>query len=302
MKALVASHDTDLLTLLLQAGYSKTKARQLLKYEAVTVNDQQAGRPEYLVKAGDRIAIRSEQEARQQSSYCPELTIIHEDEALIVIEKPAGLLTIATDTEKRKTAFYLLSQWLKERAQTRQARIFIVHRLDQGTSGLLVFAKTEAVKQALQEQWGMAKKQYIAIVEGVPAPQSGQIVSRLSESKALRVYSVHDDPGAGKEAVTNYQVVRQSPAGDYAMLEITLITGRKNQIRVHMADQGHPIVGDKKYGAKTNPLRRLALHSHHLAFPHPTIPDRYLSFTSEIPGKFYQLFSAKKPLEPLGQR
>ncbi len=300
MKEIIASNEAELLTLLIHSGYSKTKAKQLIKYGAVTLNDQQVRRPEHLVISGERVGIRSEQEAQQQARTCPGLTIVYEDEAIIVIDKPAGLLTIATDKEKRKTAFYLLSSFVKERSQSTHARIFIVHRLDQGTSGLLVFAKNEAVKQVLQDQWGMARKQYIAIVEGVPLQQTGQIVSHLSESKALRVYSVQGTLSEkGKEAITNYQVVKQSPTADYAMLKITLITGRKNQIRVHMADRGHPIAGDKKYGAKSNPLRRLALHSHHLAFQHPTIADKHMSFTSEIPGKFHLLFSLKK--EPLAK-
>ncbi|MFH2123927.1 MAG: RluA family pseudouridine synthase [Pseudomonadota bacterium] len=292
MKKILARNESDLLTLLTDCGYSKTKAKQLVKHGAVAVGDKDATRADQLVSAGELVCIRSEQEMREQAKTCPGLSILYEDEALIVIDKPAGLLTIATEKEKRKTAYYLLSTYLKERSKSTKSRIFIVHRLDQGTSGLLVFAKDETVKQILQEQWDQADKRYTAIVEGVPREKKGQIVSALSESKALRVYTVRDKSEEGKEARTNYQVIKESDA--YAWLDITLLTGRKNQIRVHMADLGHPIAGDKKYGAKTNPLRRLALHAYYLSFNHPTTPQKRMEFEIPTPGKFHMLFAKKK--------
>ncbi|MBW6520055.1 MAG: RluA family pseudouridine synthase [Desulfoarculaceae bacterium] len=292
MRNILTKEGSALLILLTDAGYSKTKAKQLIKHGAVVIGDKQATRADQLLLPGELVSIRSEQEMREQAKSCPGLSIIYEDEDIIVIDKPAGLLTIATENEKRKTAFYLLSNYLKERAQSTQERVFIVHRLDQGTSGLLVFAKNEAAKQILQEQWSLADKRYSAIVEGVPREKEGQIASQLSESKALRVYSVRDQSGEGKEAKTNYKVVKESEA--YALLDITLLTGRKNQIRVHMADLGHPIAGDRKYGAKTNPLRRMALHAYFLSFDHPTIPEKRMEFEIRIPGKFHILFAPKK--------
>ena len=300
MRNILTKKESDLLSLLTEAGYSKTKARQLVKHGAVVIGDKEATRVDQLLLAGELVCIRSEQEMREQARSCPGLTIIHEDEDIIVIDKPAGLLTIATENEKRKTAFYLLSSYLKERAQSTQERLFIVHRLDQGTSGLLVFAKNEAAKQILQEQWPLADKRYSAVVEGVPGKKEGQIVSTLSESKALRVYSVRDQSGEGKEARTNYRVVKESET--YALLDITLLTGRKNQIRVHMADLGHPVAGDRKYGAKTNPLRRMALHAYFLSFDHPTIPGKRMEFEIKIPGKFHILFPNKKGPEKRGRQ
>ncbi|MDD3815513.1 MAG: RluA family pseudouridine synthase [Desulfocapsaceae bacterium] len=292
MKKILSKNEADLLTLLTDSGYSKTKAKQLVKHGAVTVGDKEATRADQLLSAGELVCIRSEQEMREQAKTCPGLSIIYEDEAIIVIDKPAGLLTIATEKEKRKTAYYLLSNYLKERSKSTKSRIFIVHRLDQGTSGLLVFAKNEAAKQILQDNWEHADKRYTAIVEGVPREKEGKIASRLSESKALRVYSIRDKSEEGKEARTNYKVIKESDA--YALLDITLLTGRKNQIRVHMADHGTPIAGDKKYDAKTNPLRRLALHAYYLSFNHPTIPEKRMEFEIPTPGKFYMLFSKKK--------
>jgi 23S rRNA pseudouridine1911/1915/1917 synthase len=288
MRNLLTKNKSDILTFLTDAGYSKTKAKQLIKHGAVTIGDKEATRPDQLLLPGELVSVRTEQEMREQARECPGLTILYEDEDIIVIDKPSGLLTIATENEKRKTAFYLLSSYLKERSKSPQTRIFIVHRLDQGTSGLLVFAKNEAAKQILQDQWDHADKRYSAIVEGVPREKEGQITSMLAESKALRVYTVRDNSEEGKEATTNYKVVKGN--GTYTLLDITLVTGRKNQIRVHMADLGHPIAGDKKYGAKTNPLRRLALHAYYLSFPHPTTPEKRMEFEIKIPGKFYILF------------
>ncbi len=292
MKKILTKDEADLLTLLTNSGYSKTKAKQLVKHGAVAVGDKEATRADQLLSAGELVCVRSEQEMREQAKTCPGLSIIYEDEAIIVIDKPAGLLTIATEKEKRKTAYYLLSTYLKERSKSTKSRIFIVHRLDQGTSGLLVFAKNEVVKKILQDGWEHADKRYTAIVEGVPREKEGQIASTLSESKALRVYTVRDKSEEGKEARTNYKVIKESDA--YALLDITLLTGRKNQIRVHMADHGTPIAGDKKYGAKTNPLRRMALHAYHLSFNHPTIPEKRMEFEIPTPGKFHMLFSKKK--------
>lgn len=291
MKKIPIPGDMELLTLLTGSGYTKTKAKQLIKHGAVVIGDKAARRPDQLVLSGETVCIYSEQEMRERAGTCPGLTIVYEDEAIIVIDKPSGLLTIATEKEKRKTAFYLLSSYLKEREKSQQARIFIVHRLDQGTSGLLVFAKNEAVKQILQDQWEQADKRYAAIVEGVPPKKEDRITSMLAESKAMRVYSVRGNTEQGKEATTSYTVKKAGE--DYALLDITLLTGRKNQIRVHMADLGHPIAGDKKYGAKTNPLGRLALHAYKLSFNHPVIADKRMEFEIKIPGKFYLLFSGK---------
>jgi 23S rRNA pseudouridine1911/1915/1917 synthase len=293
MRTIQAGKETDLLTLLTDAGYSKTKAKQLLRHGAVSMDDQVAKRPDQPVRQGAVLSVRTEQEMRAQARECPGLTILYEDPDIIVIDKPAGLLTIATEKEKRRTAFFLLSSYLKERAKSREARIFIVHRLDQGTSGLLVFAKNETAKEILQEGWEKVEKRYAAVVEGVPAQKEGQISSLLSESKAMRVYSLRGREDGGKEARTDYRVVKEG--NGYALLDITLHTGRKNQIRVHMADLGHPIAGDKKYGASSNPLGRLALHACHLSFPHPTIPEKRLEFDLAIPAKFHLLLQARQP-------
>ncbi|HBI16008.1 MAG TPA: RNA pseudouridine synthase [Desulfobulbaceae bacterium] len=287
MRKLVAQEEISLAALLAGSGYSKTKAKQLLKHRAISIGNVTQKRHDQVLLPGDEVCIRTEKEMDEAGKSCPGLTIVHEDESIIVIDKAAGLLTIATEKEKNKTAYYRLTAWLKERSGSARERIFIVHRLDRDTSGLLVFARNETVKRVLQERWQDTEKKYAAIVEGIPRERSGRIASSLRETRSLRVYSVRDSEGGGRPSVTNYQLLQA--AGKYALLDITLETGRKNQIRVHLADIGHPVTGDKKYGARTNPVGRLALHACFLAFAHPVTGER-LEFQAPLPARFKTLF------------
>ncbi|TGM01957.1 RluA family pseudouridine synthase [Leptospira jelokensis] len=207
------------------------------------------------------------------------LQIIFEDRDLLVVDKPAGLLTIATESEKSKTAYASLMDYVKKGSERSKHRIFIVHRLDRDTSGILVFAKTEIAKQTLQENWENTKKTYVAVTHGHWKVKQGTIKSYLTESKAHRVYSV-EDPKEGKYSETKYKVLKES--NSYSLLEIDLITGRKNQIRVHFAEKGHPIVGDTKYGNQTKSYPRMALHSLSITLTHP-FQKQTLSFTTKIP-------------------
>ncbi|MFZ5758597.1 MAG: RluA family pseudouridine synthase [Thermodesulfobacteriota bacterium] len=295
MNRFVAKEKTTLLDLLTAAGYSRTKVKQLTRYRAIMVNERPVGRFDQDLQAGDVVTVGNERELQGRIGRCEGLEILYEDDDIIVVDKPAGLLTIASATEKEKTAYYRLTACLNRedrhgRSAARQ-RVFIVHRLDQGTSGLLVFARNEAAKRSLQDGWLQAEKRYVAVVEGIPLDRTGRLESYLYESSALRVYSKKTDDGTGKHAVTDYKVMR---AGNgRALLDITLLTGRKNQIRVHMAEMGHPVVGDKKYGAARDPLGRLALHACFLAFPHPASGNR-LEFTLKIPAGFLALLKEKK--------
>lgn len=283
MKTLTAKTTTTLLELLAGSGYTRTKAKQLIKYRAITVAGKVVTQLDHRVPRGAEVCIKTAQEMRNAEPPRG-LPVVYEDEAIIVIIKPAGLLSIATEKEKQRTAYYRLNAHFKERDAA--ARIFVVHRLDRDTSGLLVFAKSEAAKRALQEQWPEVEKRYVAVVEGVPAEPRGTISSCLRESKALRVHTVRGK-GEGKMSVTHYAVREAGP--EYALLDIALTTGRKNQIRVHLADLGHPVAGDKKYGAKSDPVGRLALHAAFLAFAHPFTGER-LEFTAAMPKKFQALF------------
>ncbi|ADW17274.1 pseudouridine synthase, RluA family [Desulfobulbus propionicus DSM 2032] len=285
MKKIQIHQATTVLAALLANGYSRTKVKQLLKYRALRVGEQLPAHPEHPLAAGDVLVVTSEKEGGVRYPPCPGITIVYEDKEILVVDKPPGLLTIASASEKTKTMFYKLTACLGERPDGKE-RVFIVHRLDQGASGLLVFAKTEQAKHALQQSWPQAQKRFRAIVEGTPCPPSGTIKSLLCESKIHRVYSDKTGSGAGKPAETRYQVIHT--AGDYALVELIPVTARKNQLRVHLAEQGHPVAGDKKYGAKTDPIKRLALQASFLSFAHP-ISGAPMEFSLELPAKFKTL-------------
>jgi 23S rRNA pseudouridine1911/1915/1917 synthase len=251
----------------------------MLTLGRVSVNGRCCKLPKQPVKAGDEIAIGG---ASASATTLHGLQIIYEDEDLLVAEKPAGLLTVATEHERERTAFAYLSDDLRKR--TPGQRLFIVHRLDKFVSGVLTFAKSEAAKEKLQALFRRhdIERRYWAIVEGQLARQRGTVRSFLAEDRSRRM---HSTPGAptGKLAVTHWRVLRKS--ANWTALEVTLETGRKNQIRAHMSEMGHPIVGDKAYGSAVDPFRRIALHAFRLGFVHPT-RDKFLVFETEAPPEF----------------
>ena len=213
------------------------------------------------------------------------LEILYEDRDILVVDKPAGLLTVGTGTNKFKTASYILTDYVRKGCLRSRNRVFTVHRLDQWTSGVLIFAKSEEVKYHLQAQWKGTEKKYVAVVYGHLAQKEGIITSYLAENKAYVVYST-TDVTKGKLAHTAYKVLKETKR--FSLLEINLLTGRKNQIRVHMADKGHPIVGDRKYGIANDRHSRLALHSKSISFKHPASGER-MTFESKVPNYFNKL-------------
>jgi 23S rRNA pseudouridine1911/1915/1917 synthase len=285
MKPIIVKTASGLIDFLIRVGYTKTKVKQLLKHRAIAVNRKVVTGHDHLLSAGDLLSLDSKPEPGKDILEKYDIEVLHEDDAIMVINKPSGLLTIATENEKRETAYYLLNAYFKERNPSRPDRIFIVHRLDRETSGLLVFAKNESEKRKLQEHWENAEKKYYAVVEGVPKQKEGKVESFLNETKAFKVYSDARSDEA-KHAVTRYKVIKSDRT--HALLEIKLDTGRKHQIRVHLSDMGCPIVGDKKYGAVTNPIRRIALHAYSLSFVHP-VTKKKLEFTIPLPPAFGSL-------------
>jgi tRNA pseudouridine32 synthase/23S rRNA pseudouridine746 synthase/23S rRNA pseudouridine1911/1915/1917 synthase len=218
--------------------------------------------------------------------YLPkDLEILYEDRDILVINKPAGLLTVETSTNKFKTAYYILTDYVRKGNLKSRNRVFTVHRLDQWTSGVLVFAKSADVKERLQGNWKDTDKKYIAVVYGKLKPKEGVITSYLYESKGYVVRSTTDST-KGREAQTAYKVVKE--AGRFSMVQIDLLTGRKNQIRVHLADKGNPIVGDRKYGKKNDKYKRLALHAKSISFTHPSSGQR-MTFETKLPRYFNRL-------------
>lgn len=214
------------------------------------------------------------------------LKIIHEDRDIIVVDKPPGLLTMATDKEKVRTAYYIITDYVRKGCYKSRNRIFIVHRLDKGTSGLLIFAKSEKAKFNLQSQWAKTEKKYLALVHGNLSRKEGTITSYLAENTNRMMYST-SNTSKGKLSHTAYKVLKETK--DFSLLEITLITGRKNQIRVHLADEGYPVVGDKKYGNARDTNKRLALHAKSITFNHP-FSGKQLTFDTKIPGWFKTIF------------
>nr|WP_319398848.1 RNA pseudouridine synthase [uncultured Carboxylicivirga sp.] len=214
------------------------------------------------------------------------LEIIFEDQDIIVVNKASGLLTIATVKEKIHTAHYMLNEYVKKGNSKSRARVFIVHRLDRDTSGLLLFAKNERSKLFLQQNWTDFQKKYIAVVHGILTEKQGVIESYLQENSACHVFSTPDN-NRGKYAKTEYKVLKES-AG-YSLLEVKLYTGRKNQIRVHLSEQGHSIVGDRMYGKVKLQGARLALHSSSLVFTHP-FSKKEMSFKTNVPQSFNSYF------------
>ena len=259
---------------------NRNNIKSLLSNKQILINGKVYTQFNHPLKPGQVVTVAANR-APETTQYRG-LTILYEDPSLIVINKQAGLLSMATNKERDRTAYGILSDYVKK--ENPNNKIFIIHRLDRETSGVMMFARSEKVQQLMQESWNATTKRrtYIALVEGVPKPEQGTISSYLREGKALIVYS-SQNPGNGQLSITNYSVLKA--ANGYSLLELELETGRKNQIRVHMQDIGHPIVGDAKYGATTDPIGRLGLHAEVLAFEHP-ITGESMRFDASVPKSF----------------
>lgn len=214
-----------------------------------------------------------------------DLLIVYEDKDLLVVDKPVGLLAVATPWEKKQTVHAALTEYIRKGCGRARRQLFVVHRLDRDTSGLLMFAKSEEAMNRLKDRWKEFEKKYLAVVHGKLRKDSGIITSYLAEDQDLMMYSTQDS-SRGKLAKTAYRVLKTTPR--YSLLEMTLITGRKNQIRVHMADIGNPVVGDTWYSQDGNKYPRMALHAWSLSFKHP-FTGKSLDFTSDVPAFFTKL-------------
>ncbi|MBN1986557.1 MAG: RluA family pseudouridine synthase [Prolixibacteraceae bacterium] len=259
---------------------SRNNLKSLLRFQQVLVDGISVSQFNHPLVAGQRIEISSQRMMVRNIDLPFEL--IFEDEHLVVVNKPAGLLSIATKKEKRETLYSFVSDYVK--LQNQNNKIFIVHRLDRETSGIMLFAKNEQIKVQLQEAWKemKAERTYIALVEGKVNEKEGVVSSFLFEDNNFRMHSSQNQ-SKGQKAVTHFSVLKSN--NSWSLLKINLETGRKNQIRVHMQDMGHSIAGDKKYGATTNPINRLGLHAQKLSFQHPAT-NQILTFESKIPRIF----------------
>lgn len=264
-------------------GKSRNNVKSLLSRRLVAVDGVPLSRFDTPLLPGQKVSILSSSAPRADALPFP---ILYEDEHLIVVNKPAKLLSVATDREKTRTAYHMVTDYVKARRV--DDRIFVLHRLDRDTSGVLMFARDAQTKELFQSRWNeiVTRRGYLAVVEGVPKPAQDTIRSWLVETDTHLSFSGAPGKGA-REAVTSYQIMK---AGNgYALLDISIETGRKNQIRVHMKEKGCPVAGDKQYGARTNPIGRLCLHANELSFTHPATGES-VTFKAKMPRDFNRVF------------
>ena len=263
--------------LLSNTEISRNKIKSVLKYNGILVNGKVVSQFNYPVKAKDKIIIQTE--GKKIKSPVP---IIFEDDNYLVVNKKAGLLTVSTEKEKEKTLYHMMREYLKE--NNSKENLFIVHRLDKDTSGIVIFVKNERLKFELQNDWNnlALKRNYVAIVEGILEEKQGKITSYLVEPETSNMVYVTKDRKEGKIAITEYKVLKESKK--YSMLNINLKTGRKNQIRVQFNDIGHKVVGDKKYGVMTKE-KRMFLIANEVEIMDP-ITKQKLHFIIKVPNEF----------------
>ena len=280
-RLVTVNEDTTLLPFLFELlkEQSKSSVKSILANRQISVNGRTTTQFDTLLRSGDEVRI-SFQRGREDFRH-PMLRLVWEDDSLIVVDKRNGLLSMATDKIKEKTAYHLLSDYVKKLDPAN--KIFILHRLDRDTSGLMMFAKTRKAQQILQSNWNemITERSYVAVVEGKPAKEMDLLTSFLVENSAMKVYV--STQGDGQEAITRYKVLKST--NQYSLLQLDLETGRKNQIRAQLESIGHPIAGDVKYGAASNPAGRLALHARKLCFIHPETGEE-LRFETAIPSIF----------------
>ena len=271
----------DNITLLLSISnfkkdLSKKTIKNYIKNKMVKVNDKVITNSSFLLKDNDKVEISYIKKVIPDY----DLDILYEDEYLIAINKPCGLLSISNDKEKIVTAYRMVSDYVKKNSKNKY--IFVVHRLDQDTSGVLMFSKNEKIRDKMQDNWNtvVKKRGYIAIVDGI-LKGSGTRRSYLMEDRNQFIYSTKNNNG--KEAITHYSSIKNN--SDYSLVQVFIDTGRRNQIRVHLSEMGYPIVGDKKYKCKTNPIKRLCLHANILEFIHP-VTKKLMHIESDIPKEF----------------
>ncbi|HEV3385945.1 MAG TPA: RluA family pseudouridine synthase [Gemmata sp.] len=275
--------ETSLLSWLIDVlePMNRTRVKQLLRSGRVAVNNVATTRHDHPLHPDDHITVLREvpSSIRNRNSKRNEIALLFLDDAVVAIDKPPGLLTVATESEKLDTAFARLNAHLHTH---KAGRPFVVHRLDRETSGLLLFARSAEIRDHFQAHWGLVKKTYLAVVEGQPKSPEGTIENFLLEGRNLRVRMCNKETANARRAVSRYRLIANR--GNYSLVEVELETGRKHQIRVHMSGLGCPIIGDAAYGAATNPVGRLGLHAWRLAFDHPLTGKR-IELESPFPEK-----------------
>ena len=281
----IVSHECELLDFLFEThpGQSKNSVKSLLTNHHVTIEGSPVSQFNLKLYKGDTVIIFKQPVRKVVRSKLP---IIFEDDHIIVINKPSGLLSIASDNEKKSTAYRILSDYVQQK--DKHNRVFVVHRLDEDTSGVLMIAKDKETQEKYQDNWNelVSKRGYYAIVDGILDKKQGTITSYLKKNAQNMMYS-SKKPGDGQYSVTHYKVIKEKD--DYSLLDVNIDSGRKNQIRVHLGDIGHNVVGDDKYGNPTNPIKRLGLHAYELDIKNP-YTGKVMKFKAPIPKEFELFF------------
>lgn len=289
--------ETELLPFLMEAihGLSRNAAKSYCTLKYVYVDERLETKANRLLKPGQQVSI--DKTIRKNLFKHPLLDIVYEDNDLIVVNKKEGLLSVAaTQSDKEITAHRILQDFLKRK--DKRNRVFVVHRLDRETSGLMLFAKSMEIQHTLRDHWKdfVFERKYVAVVNGILKQSHDTIHTWLKEDRNF-LYTSSDKPGDGIEAITHYRTLTRNPRRNMTMIDLQLETGRKNQIRVHMQSVGHPVVGDYKYGmADGDPLKRLALHAYMLAFNHP-VTGKQMRFETAFPKAFTVLMKTNEKPE-----
>lgn len=266
-------------------GKSRNNIKSLLSRKQILVNDVPVSQFDFKLYAKDEVKVTPFTNKRIVVLKGEKLSIIHEDDEFVVLNKASGLISVASEKETQKTAYRLVNEHVQH--NDANARVFVVHRLDEDTSGVLIFVKNTKLQEALQDDWNniVKKRGYYAIIEGHLDQETGVVKSFLHKTKTNMMYSGHKSKD-GQYAETEYKVIKTNDK--YSLVDVNIKTGRKNQIRVHMNDLGHPVVGDKKYGVKNEEAMRLMLHAYELQFVHP-FTGKLIKFKANTPRSFEEL-------------
>lgn len=277
--------ETTLLPFLIETlkDKNRTEIKALLKYRHIAMKDKPVTQFDTPLMPGDTVQVNFGRSYFKFSN--PQVRILYEDQWMVVIEKASGLLSVANDNNRDRNAFAIVRDYVRH--DNPDAELYVCHRLDQYTSGILMFAKNRDMQHELRDNWDfyVKERRYVCVTERVPARPEDEIRSLLTENERLQVHST-DNEDEGRLAITRYRVLQSR--GRYALVDVEIFTGKKNQIRVHMAEMGCPISGDIKYGAETNPARRLMLHNYRFSIIHP-VSGELMTFRLPYPAVFRKL-------------
>jgi len=283
IKEYTVKKESELLTYLIEElKYNRSNAKSLLSHHMISIDGAPISQFDFKLTKGDSLIISKKPIKKKTRKNLP---IIYEDDELIVINKPAGLLSIASDKEKSSTAYRMVMDYLQEK--DRHNRIYVVHRLDKETSGILMFTKNEELKNMLQDKWNdlVISRGYYAVCEGIFNKKEDHIINYLKMNKLNLMYVTQDKKNSQK-CITDYKVIKENDK--YSLLDVHIFTGRKNQIRVTLGSLGHFVLGDDKYGEPPNPINRLCLHAYELVLRHPKT-NKILKFSDVLPKDFGDL-------------